>query len=46
MSREEVFDNINNEDFIIRVRPSADENGNWDGENRQIIFVTLYTSTY
>jgi hypothetical protein len=32
MSREEVFDNINNEDFIIRVRPSADENGNWDGE--------------
>ncbi len=32
MSREKMFDNINDEDFIIRVRPSADEDGNWDGE--------------
>ena len=32
MNKEEMIDNINDEDFIIRIRPFADEDGQWNGE--------------
>jgi hypothetical protein len=32
MSREEIIESISDEDFLIRIRPFADENGEWNGE--------------
>lgn len=32
MTKDEMMDMINNEDFIIRVRPFADDDGDWSGE--------------
>jgi hypothetical protein len=32
MSREEIIESISDEDFLIRIRPFADENGEWSGE--------------
>ncbi len=32
MTKEDMLDSINDEDFIIRVRPFADNNGEWSGE--------------
>jgi len=32
MTKNEMMDMINNEDFIIRVRPFADDDGDWSGE--------------
>ena len=32
MKKEELIEKIEDEDFIIRVRPFADDNGEWSGE--------------
>ena len=32
MNKDEIIKNINDEDFIIRVRPFADDDGEWSGE--------------
>lgn len=32
MTKEELIDSINDEDFIIRVRPFSDDDGQWSGE--------------
>ena len=32
MSKEEMIDNINDEDFVIRILPFADDDGEWNGE--------------
>lgn len=32
MNKEYMMSEINDEDFIIRVRPFADDNGEWSGE--------------
>mgnify|MGYP003111600114 FL=1 len=32
MTRDELIDNIEDEDFVIRVRPFANDDGQWSGE--------------
>lgn len=32
MNKEEMMERIQDEDFVIRVRPFADEDGTWNGE--------------
>jgi hypothetical protein len=32
MTKDELINNVNDEDFIIRVRPFADDDGHWSGE--------------
>ena len=32
MTRDELIDNIQDEDFVIRIRPFADDDGQWSGE--------------
>ena len=32
MSKDDMISRINDEDFVIRIRPFADDNGEWSGE--------------
>lgn len=32
MNKDELLNNFNNEDFVIRIRPFADDEGQWNGE--------------
>ena len=32
MNKDEMMEKIQDEDFIIRVRPFSDDNGEWSGE--------------
>jgi len=32
MNKDELLDNFNSEDFVIRIRPFADDDGQWSGE--------------
>jgi len=32
MSKDDMINKINDEDFVIRVRPFADDDGEWNGE--------------
>ena len=32
MNKDEMMERIQDEDFIIRVRPFADDDGEWSGE--------------
>ena len=43
MNKEEMMERIQDEDFVIRVRPFADEDGVWNGEIQNSHF---YTQTY
>ena len=41
MTREELLAQINEEDFLIRIRPYANSEGEWDGE----LDITLMSQT-
>tara|TARA_X000001388_G_scaffold76353_1_gene73490 strand:- start:761 stop:1129 length:369 start_codon:yes stop_codon:yes gene_type:complete len=32
MNKDELLNNFNDEDFVIRIRPFADDEGQWNGE--------------
>ncbi len=32
MTKQELIDHLKDEDFVIRIRPFADEDGQWNGE--------------